>query len=200
MVLFDLQCGARENVVCNLAWDWEVRVPLGKDLTVSVFVVPRRFVKGRKRERVLICNSVAQSIIETQRGLHPDRVFTYARPVKAGKKAKHVPIGSMNNTAWQRVREEAELGDLHVHDLRHTVGMRLRDAGVAPETRDEVLWHNSKEMSTHYAIAQVREVYQALERITAPSEEGESLNLLALAQGRGRARVPQNSPTQRKTA
>lgn len=36
----------------------------------------------------------------------------------------------MNNTAWQRARELAGLGDLHVHDLRHTVGMRLRKAGI----------------------------------------------------------------------
>jgi integrase len=37
-------------------------------------------------------------------------------------------IETMNNTAWQTARRVAKLGDLHVHDLRHTVGMRLREA------------------------------------------------------------------------
>ena len=36
----------------------------------------------------------------------------------------------MNNTAWQRARQEAGLAGLHVHDLRHTVGMQLREAGA----------------------------------------------------------------------
>jgi len=32
--------------------------------------------KGRKRERLIICNSVVQDIIDAQRGRHPERVFT----------------------------------------------------------------------------------------------------------------------------
>ena len=31
----------------------------------------------------------------------------------------------MNNTAWQRARRELGIADLHVHDLHHTVVMRL---------------------------------------------------------------------------
>jgi integrase len=30
-------------------------------------------------------------------------------------------VESMNNTAWHNARSKAGLGDLHVHDLRHTV-------------------------------------------------------------------------------
>ena len=44
------------------------------------------------------------------------------------------PIRTMNNTAWQTARKKAGLGDLHVHDLRHTVGMRLREAAVPEST------------------------------------------------------------------
>ena len=74
MVLFDLNTGARNEVVCGLKWEWEIYIP---ELGVSVFDIPRENVKGRKRGRVLICNTVAQSIIEAQRGKHAEYVFTY---------------------------------------------------------------------------------------------------------------------------
>ena len=72
----------------------------------------------------------------------------------------------MNNTAWQRARIEADLGDLHVHDLRHTVGMRLREAGVKEETIADILWHTRRGMTAHYSMAQVVEIRDALELIT----------------------------------
>jgi hypothetical protein len=79
MALFDLNTGARDNVVCNLQWEWEVPIT---ELGISIFVVPKAFVKGevgRKTDRVLVCNTVAQSIIERQRGKHDTHVFVYRR-------------------------------------------------------------------------------------------------------------------------
>jgi len=202
MSLFNLNTGVRENVVCQLRWEWEVPVTVRPGLTVSVFVVPRLYVKGRKRERLIICNSVAHGIIDAQRGHHPERVFTWYHQTKPGSNTipKRKPVGSMNNTAWQNARTRAGLGDLHVHDLRHTVGMRLRHAGISERTQDEILWHNRRDMTTHYAIAQVREVYDALEAIKKEGEEGETLNLLALVRRQQLQAITQNSPTQRKTA
>ena len=73
---------------------------------------------------------MAQSVVEAQRGKHEEFVFVYRRErVKSTDQAPTMPyrgIETMNNTAWQRARREAGLPDLHVHDLRHTVGMRLR--------------------------------------------------------------------------
>ncbi len=85
MVLFDLNTGVREDVVCSLRWDWELKIKLRPELFVSVFVIPRANVKGRKSERIIVCNSVAQGIVEAQRGLHEERVFTYWRPRQAGQ-------------------------------------------------------------------------------------------------------------------
>ncbi len=206
MALFTLNTGVRKNVVCQLRWQWEVQVKIRPDQTISVFVVPREYVKGRQRERVLICNSIAQQVIDEQRGRHAERVFTYYKPVKAssGKIPKHLPVGDMNNTAWQRAREAAGLDDLHVHDLRHTVGMRLRHAGVPERTQDEILWHSRKDMTAHYAVAQIREVFDALELIKEEGLGGETLNLLAIVRRAQIAAVPKNHPqithTQRKTA
>lgn len=206
MALFCLASGARKNVVCQLRWQWEVPVSIGPGQTISVFVVPREYVKGRKGERVLMFNSVGQAIINAQRGKHPERVFTWHRPLgpNSRKSPTYVPVNDMNNTAWQRARTAAGLEDLRVHDLRHTVGMRLRLAGVPERTQDEILWHSTRTMTAHYAVAQIREVYEALERIKQAGPDGETLNLLAIARRAAAARCntrpaiptdPRSAPT-----
>ncbi|OYT90333.1 MAG: hypothetical protein CFE43_18675 [Burkholderiales bacterium PBB3] len=138
---------------------------------MSVFEAPRKHVKGRKLARVVICNSVAQSVIEAVRGQHKDFVFVYRRErvknTDQAPKMPYRPIETMNNTAWQNARKAAGLGDLHVHDLRHTVGMRLRVAGVAEGTISDILWHSTKTMTMtqHYSVAQIVELHQALDKV-----------------------------------
>lgn len=164
MSLFMLNTGARDDVVCSLRWEWEIAVP---ELGTSVFEVPASNVKGRRRSRLLVCNSVAQSVVESMRGQHDEHVFVYQRLKKDGRpgKGKPRPVETMNNTAWQRARREAGLGNLHVHDLRHTTGMRLREAGVSESTRADILWHTSPTMTHHYSMAQIVELHAALEKI-----------------------------------
>ncbi|WP_366558838.1 tyrosine-type recombinase/integrase [Polaromonas sp.] len=166
MSLFILNSGVRDDVACSLRWDWEIKVP---ELGISVFEVPRSNVKGRKLVRVVICNSVSQSVVESVRGQHPEYVFVYRRErVKNTDMPPMMPyrrIQTMNNTAWQRARTAAGLGDLHVHDLRHTVGMRLREAGVSEGTRSDILWHTTTSMTQHYSVAQIVELHAALEKI-----------------------------------
>jgi integrase len=135
-------------------------------------------VKGKKTARVVVCNTIARKIIDGQRGYHPTHVFAYShnanrtelagqlRPDGYEAKAPH-PIQTMNNTAWQKWRERCGLDDLHVHDLRHTVGMRLREAGVPENTIADVLWHKRKAMTAHYSVAQVMEIYGAVEKLTS---------------------------------
>ena len=171
MALFVLNTGVRDDVVCSLEWDWEIQIP---ELGISVFDVPREHVKGKKRGRLVVCNSVAQSVIESVRGQHPRYVFVYRRERKTNTdKAplmKYRRIQTMNNTGWQNARERAGLGDLHVHDLRHTVGMRLREAGVPESTAADVLWHARRSMTAHYSLAQLVELHAALVKIEQPSE------------------------------
>lgn len=203
MALFTLNTGVRDDVVCNLRWEWEIKVP---ELGISVFEVPRRHVKGRRRVRVVVCNGVAQSVVEAVRGQHPEFVFVYRRERTKNTDRAPVmpyrPIGTMNNTAWQRARREAGLGDLHVHDLRHTVGMRLREAGVAEETIADLLWHTTRSITRHYSVAQIVELHTALEKIKAETGTwNKSLATLRLEQQTGRsAGATHPKLTQRKTA
>ena len=192
MVLFDLNTGVRDEVVCGLKWEWEIAVP---ELGVSVFDIPRQSVKGRKRNRVLVCNTVAQSIIESVRGMHDEFVFVWTRGVK--KVYVGGPTETMNNTAWQRARREIGIPDLHIHDLRHTVGMRLREAEVREETIADILWHVRPGMTAHYSVAQCAELVDALNRITDErSRTNRSLAMIA-REARGET-SPHKVPMQMK--
>ena len=188
MALFVLNTGVRDDVVCNLRWEWEIKVP---ELGVSVFEVPRQHVKGKRRSRVVVCNSMAQSVVDAVRGQHKEFVFVYRRErvknVDQAPLMAYRPIGTMNNTAWQRARREAGLGDLHVHDLRHTVGMRLREVGIAEGTISDLLWHSTGSMTRHYSVAQLLELHGALERIKADTGRwNKSLATLKREQDEGR--------------
>lgn len=200
MSLFMLNTGARDDVVCSLRWEWEIPVP---ELGISVFEVPAACVKGRQRSRLLVCNSVAQSVVDAARGDDSEHVFVYRRLKRDGEPGRGDPhaIGTMNNTAWQRARKEAGLGDLHVHDLRHTTGMRLREAGVAESTRADILWHTTASMTHHYSMAQIVELHAALEKIKDDSGcWNKSLVTLKLERERAKQDAsPAKVPQQRKT-
>lgn len=88
-------------------------------------------------------------------------------------------------------------GDLHLHDLRHTVGTRLRAAGISDRMQNETLWHGGGGMAEHYAVAQLREISKALEAIRQPGADGESLNLLAIVRDMRQRQITQKSPTLR---
>ena len=111
-------------------------------------------MKGKQRARCSSATAWRSSIVESVRGNRPEFAFVYS---ERRKKAKPGPIQTMNNTAWQRARTKAGLDDLHVHDLRHTVGMRLREASVKEEAIADVLWHSRRGMTAHYSMAQIAE-------------------------------------------
>jgi integrase len=93
-------------------------------------------------------------------------------------------------------------GDLHVHDLRYTVGMRLREMEVLERTISDVLWHQSGTVTHLYTQAQVEEIRNALERIAKESSGHKNRALTGLSKAAQRGRVPSESlqrVQQRKT-
>jgi hypothetical protein len=75
MALFKVNTGTREQEVCCLKWEYEVKVP---ELDTSVFLIPGERVKNGE-ERLVVLNRVAKSVIEAMRGVHPVYVFARAR-------------------------------------------------------------------------------------------------------------------------
>ena len=143
----------------------EVKVP---ELAASVFLIPQAQVKNRE-DRLVVLNRVARSVVDGQRGTHPEYVFTY----------RGHQVTRIYNTAWKRARRRAaqcyeqEFGtpcppgfrQLRVHDLKHTFGRRLRAAGVSLEDRQDLLGHKSGRITTHYSAAELGNLMAAAERV-----------------------------------
>lgn len=152
--LFAVNTGCREQEVCQLRWEWEWEVVLD-DLETSVFVLPESITKT-STERVVVLNAVAHRVIEARRGINEEFVFTY----------KDNPVGKLNNSAWKKAGLPTEIGILKgVHNLRHTLGRRLRGAGVPLETRKAILGHANGDITTHYSAAELQELMKAVESI-----------------------------------
>lgn len=153
MALFKVNTGTREHEVVNLRWDWEIR-------DHNAFVIPAGFVKN-KLDRLVVCNSVAMSVINSVRGDHRERVFTYG-----GK-----PVTRIHNSAWKRGRTAAGLPRFRVHDLKHTFGHRLRAAGVSFEDRQDLLGHKSQRITTHYSAPDIDRLLLAAEKVVNMRQE-----------------------------
>ena len=73
----------------------------------------------------------------------------------------HRRVVTQNNSAFQKARDDVGLSQVRVHDLRHTYGQRLRDAGVSEEDRAMLLGHAGNGMPLHYAAATVAKLLEA---------------------------------------
>jgi len=151
MALFAVNTGCRDAEICNLRWDWELAVP---QLCTSVFIIPGGRVKNGE-DRVVVLNRIAWSVIEARRTKHGSHVFAFnGRPVRR-----------MLNTAWKKARVRAGLGQLRVHDLKHTFGRRLRASGVSFEDRQDLLGHRSGRITTHYSAADLSRLIEAADSV-----------------------------------
>lgn len=74
MALFAVNTGCRDKEVCELRWEWEIRIPEMPHL--SVFIIPGEIVKNGD-DRLVVCNDTARSVIDSVRGKHTEYVFTY---------------------------------------------------------------------------------------------------------------------------
>lgn len=68
--------------------------------------------------------------------LHLPAVVKEAMLAKA-----HRRVATQNNSTFQKARDDVGLSKVRVHDLRHTYGQRLRDAGVSQQDRALLLGH-----------------------------------------------------------
>lgn len=164
MALFAVNTGCRESEITSLRWEWELKLPT---LNTSVFLVPGEFVKNGD-ERLVVLNRIARSVVEAQRGKHPTHVFTYR-----GKPIKH-----MLSTGWRLAREKAGLPLVRVHDLKHTLGRRLRAANVSFEDRQDLLGHRSGRITTHYSAAELTRLIEAAEAVCVRDESRPELVVL----------------------
>lgn len=193
MALFKVNTGCREQEVCKLRWDWEIPVP---ELGTSVFLIPAGFGGRHEKagvkngdERLVVLNSVAKSIIDQQRSKSAEWVFPYGQPDSEGRA---MPVHRMNDTAWKKARIRAAkvwqernmrpalpgFASIRVHDLKHTFGRRLRAAGVTEEDRKALLGHKNGSITSHYSGAELGQLIDAANKVSATDSRGPALTIL----------------------
>ncbi|WP_340123644.1 tyrosine-type recombinase/integrase [Methylobacter svalbardensis] len=168
MAFFAINTGLRVQSICWLRWDWEVEIP---ELNASIFLTPgkeRPYADGiwpgekNKEDQIVVLNKIAKAVIDVQRRQRKDNC-PYVFPFK-GKR-----IGGMNNSGWKNawvesglpVCKEVKKGP---HNLKHTFGRRLRNAGVHLETRKVLLHHTNHDVTTLYSPADVLDLLTAAEK------------------------------------
>lgn len=165
MALFAVNTGCRDQEVCQLQWDWEIKFPEASHL--MVFIVPGSLVKNGD-DRLVVCNDIARTVVDAERGKHPYYVFTF----------RSRQLARMLSTGWRVARKVAGLDNVRVHDLKHTFGRRLRAVGVNFEDRQDLLGHKSGKITTHYSTAELENLYQAANRVCETKKNGITMSLL----------------------
>ncbi|HHF7375225.1 tyrosine-type recombinase/integrase [Fluoribacter dumoffii] len=165
MGLFAVNTGCRDSEICELRWEWEIKIP--EMPHIMVFIIPAELVKNGE-ERLVVCNETARSVVSSERGKHPTHVFSY----------KGRPLARILSTGWRNARVKAGLPHVRVHDLKHTFGRRLRAAGVSFEDRQDLLGHCSGRITTHYSSAELQNLFEAANRVCEKQKSGVVLTLL----------------------
>ncbi len=152
MAIVAVNTGLRDRTLRNLRWSWLVS---NETLGETVFEIPGKYMKNGKPV-TLILNRLARQTIESMRGHHEELVF--------GK------LYQMTNSSWNKAWREARLPAgkerlKGVHNLRHTFGKRLRDAGVDERDIQDLLHHVPKNVTRIYSAPELRNLKADLEKL-----------------------------------
>lgn len=67
---------------------------------------------------------------------------------------------------------------IRIHDLKHTLGRRLRAAGVTEEDRKALLGHKNGSITSHYSAAELDQLIAAANKVSATDSRTPALTIL----------------------
>lgn len=150
MIVVAIHSGMRSGEQKRLTW---------ADVRFEQRVVVVRHTKSKKDRVVSMNDTLFEALRGIPRSLASAHVFT--NPA-TGKR-----YDRFNNSTWRRVLRLAGIQKLRWHDLRHSFGSRLAQAGVPIVTIKELMGHASIQMTMRYAHLQpgnLRDAVFALDR------------------------------------
>ena len=141
-----LLTGCRKSEILMLRW-----VEVDGDML--------RLAEAKTGARTVWLSEAAQAVIARQP--HTASTFVFPAPTDPVRpQSRHLAL-------WHRVRREAGIEDVRLHDLRHTVASQAVANGVPLPTVARMLGHTQPTMTLRYAHVGDREVEDAAERIGA---------------------------------
>lgn len=72
---------------------------------------------------------------------------------------------------------------IRIHDLKHTLGRRLRAVGVTEEDRKALLGHKNSSITSHYSAAELNQLIEAASKVSVTNSRGPVLTILKRRQG-----------------
>ena len=156
--LFMVNTGLRDQELCSLRWDWKVADDL--------FILPEAQNKNG-RERYVVLNTIARSVLNSQEGKDKFRVFPRSSVYTRGWKNGRLRAAKRYSEVFG-IESPWGFENLRVHDLRHTFGRRIRYAGWSNEDRKDLLGHKNDDITTHYSMVEIDRLREMVESITQP--------------------------------
>lgn len=161
--------GARRGEIISLRWEHV-------DMSRRTLALPER--KGGAR-RAYPVSAAALDLLKEVKAVEGSP-WVFPRPRDS---SRHVAAEVVWN-AWQRIRHHAALDDVHLHDLRHTVGTYAGQAGVSAFIVRDLLRHSSSITTNRYVNRQddpVRDISDHVgERILAGLSGVQSAEVIPL--------------------
>jgi len=146
-VRFLLLSGARKSEVINMTWDQI-------DFERRRWTKPSHHTK-QKRQHVVPLSPPALQIL-AERPRDSERVFP--------------GLGSINH-AWQKIRKQAGLDGVRVHDLRHSTASILASKGMSLTMIGAVLGHTQVQTTAKYAHLADQALQDAVDAVGDVVEE-----------------------------
>ena len=157
-ILFLLYTGARRSEVLNADWahvdfarqEW--RIPISKN----------------GRPRTVILSDRAVDILEQARAYQQRHFGKQARSVSTvfANPQTRQPYHNIWET-WKRVRAEADLTDVRLHDLRHSYASTLINAGVSIYEVQKLLGHTNIATTQRYAHLASERLHETVKLVDA---------------------------------
>jgi integrase len=168
-VLVSLLCGARRSNVQSMRWDCI-------DFGTRLWRIPQEQSKSKVVVVVPLSEPVV-AILERRRAAVNGSPWVFPSP-RAGSKTGHLVEPKRS---WKAILERAGLQDIHLHDLRRSLGSWMASGNASMTIVAKALGHSELRSTAVYARLAVDPVAQAVE------EAGNAM----LAAGNG----DQNRPT-----
>lgn len=148
-ILISLFTGARKSNVLSMRWE-EI------DFVSQTWRIP----ETKNGEPVTIALVVPAIKILERRKQNTNSEFVFSSNSRSGHLADP-------KRAWDRVLKNAKIDDLHIHDLRRTLGSYLAASGANSYIIGKSLGHKSQQATAIYARLNLDPVRQSVELATA---------------------------------
>jgi len=154
VALFLLSTGARLNEALSAKWE-------NIDREHRLWRIPAADSKS-KRVRAVPLGDVALEVLD-QLGSEGKHEYLFVK--KNGKRYRHL------HQVWSRIRKQAGMPWLRVHDLRHAAAQLMINAGRTLYEVQAVLGHASPQVTTRYATLSAQTLQDAVGQVSKAISE-----------------------------